>query len=84
MLFGHKLNSHSIFKGQAKVLIRVIYSVSTGCSEPLLFTHTTLLEISSCGSFIFKTNEPVYVSSVVFANLCLQIVGLKVCLVKYI
>ena len=40
--------SHRIFKLLAKALIRL--RVCAGWSEPLLVAHTTLLEISSCGS----------------------------------
>ena len=39
---------HRIFKRLAKALIRL--RVCTGWSEPLLVTHTTLLEISCRGS----------------------------------
>ena len=49
MLFGQYLNSHRIFKGLAKALIRLC--ICTGWSEPLLVAHTTLLEISCRCSF---------------------------------
>ena len=49
MLLGQQLNSHEIFKWQAKALIRL--RVCAGWSEPLLVAHTTLLEISCHGSF---------------------------------
>ena len=49
MLFSQQLNSHRIFKRQAKALIRL--RVCAGWSEPLLVAHTTLLEISCRGSF---------------------------------
>ena len=50
MMFGQWLNSHKIFKQLAKVLIRL--RVCAGSSEALLVAHTTLLEISCCGSII--------------------------------
>ena len=50
MLLGQQLNSHGIFKRLAKALIRL--RVCAGCSEALLVAHTTLLEISCCGSNI--------------------------------
>ena len=49
MMFGQLLNSHSIFKRQAKALIRL--RVCAGWSEALLVALTTLLEISCRGSF---------------------------------
>ena len=48
MMFGQRLNSHRIFKRQAKALIRL--RVCAGWSEPLLVAHTTMLEISCHGS----------------------------------
>ena len=50
MLFGQELNSHRVFKRQAKAL--TILRVCAGWSEPLLVAHTILLEISCCGSII--------------------------------
>ena len=44
MMFGQQLNTHRIFKRLAKALIRL--GVYAGWSEPMLITHTTLLEIS--------------------------------------
>ena len=44
-----QLNNHRIFKRVAKALISL--HVCAGWSEPLLVAHTTLLEISSHGSF---------------------------------
>ena len=49
MMFGQQLNSHRIFKRLAKALIRL--HIWAGWSEPLLFAHITLLEISCRGSF---------------------------------
>ena len=43
-------NTHRMFKGLAKVLIRL--RVCAGWSERLLVAHTTLLEISCHGSYI--------------------------------
>ena len=48
MLFSQLLNNHRIFKQLAKALIRL--RVCARWSEPLLVAHTTLLEISCCGS----------------------------------
>ena len=48
MSFDQYLNTHRIFKRLAKALIRL--RVRTGWSEPLLDAHTTLLEISCCGT----------------------------------
>ena len=50
MLFSHELNSQRIFKRLAKALISLRHCA--GWSEPLLVTHTTLLEISCHGSYI--------------------------------
>ena len=47
-LFGQWLNTHRIFKRLEKALIRL--RVCAGWSEPLLVSHTTLLEISCHGS----------------------------------
>ena len=49
MMFSQKLNTHIIFKQQAKALIRL--RVCAGWSEALLVPHTWLLEISCTGSF---------------------------------
>ena len=49
MMFSQWPKSHRIFKRQAKALIRL--RICAGWSEPLLVTHTTLLEISCHGSF---------------------------------
>ena len=50
MMFCQGLNSHRIFKWLVKALIRL--HVCAGWSEPLLVSHTTLLEISCHGSFV--------------------------------
>ena len=50
MLLGQYLNSHRIFNGQAKALIG-LRALCPGWSKALLVAHTTLLEISCCGSF---------------------------------
>ena len=48
MVFNQYLNNHRILKRQAKALISL--RVCAGWSEPLLVTHTKLLEISCTGS----------------------------------
>ena len=50
-MFGQYLSIHRIFKRPAKALIRL--RVCAGWSEPSLVAHSTLLEISCRGSFIF-------------------------------
>ena len=52
MMFGQQLSTHRTFKRLAKALIRL--HVCPGWSEPLLVAHTTLLEISCCGSNVLK------------------------------
>ena len=47
MMFCKWLNSHRIFKRQAKALVRL--RICAGWSEAMLVTHTTLLEISCHG-----------------------------------
>ena len=49
MVFGQSLNTHRIFKRLTKARIRL--RICAGFSEPLLLAHTTLLQISCCGSF---------------------------------
>ena len=51
MKFSQQLNTHNIVKRLAKALISL--RVCAGWSEPLLVAHTTLLEISCCGSNIY-------------------------------
>ena len=48
-MFSQCPKNHRIFKRQTKALISL--RVGAGCSEPLLVAHTTLLEISCCGSY---------------------------------
>ena len=50
-MFGQLPKSHEIFKRLAMALIRL--RVYAGWSEPLLVSHTTLLEISCRGSIHF-------------------------------
>ena len=58
MMLGQSLNIHSIFKRQAKALIRLL--VCASWSDPLLVTQTTLLEISCHGSvYLFGVNYTV-------------------------
>ena len=52
MMFSQQLNTHRIFKRQAKALIRL--RVCAGWSETLLVAHTTLLEIPCHGSNVKK------------------------------
>ena len=49
------VNTQSIFKGLAKALISLC--VCAGWSEPLLVSHTTLLEISCHGSLLYFGNQ---------------------------
>ena len=49
-MFSEKLNTHRIFKQLAMAQIRL--RVCAGWSEPLLVTHTTLLDISCHGSYM--------------------------------
>ena len=54
MMFSQYLSTHSIFKRQAKALIRL--RVRAGWSEPLLVAHTTKL-ISWLISFSHRDND---------------------------
>ena len=55
MMSGQELNSQRIFNRLAMALIRL--RVCAGWSEPLLFAHTTFLEISCHGSSVLSTSK---------------------------
>ena len=55
MMFTKKFNTHRICKWWGKALIRL--QVCADWSEALLVAHTTLLEISCCGSFVILTSS---------------------------
>ena len=59
-MFSQKLNTHKIFKWQAKALIRL--HACAGWSEALLVAHTTLLE-NTCHSSIMLKFEQVCLST---------------------
>ena len=50
MVFGQKVNSHTIFKRLANALTSL--RVCAGWSEPLLAAHYTMLEITCQGSIV--------------------------------
>ena len=84
MMLGQKLNVHRIFKRPAKALIRL--RVCAGWSEPLLVSHTSLVEISCCGSIIIfffeimTCNPSINITDypcITVANLIGDFIGLK-------
>ena len=66
MILGQQLNNQRIFIRLAKALISL--RVSTGWSEPLVVTHTTLLEISCHGSIICNWASIIEFGTVAFAS----------------
>ena len=57
MVFSKYLNSHRIFKGLAKALIRL--HVCAGWSEALLVSHTSFLETTCRGSINLPLRTPI-------------------------
>ena len=58
-MFGQLPKGHKLFKRLANALIRL--RVYAGWSEPLLVSHTTLLELNSLLKMIFSNNTSVFI-----------------------